>query len=515
MGDTDLRFTAHAETLDRISAEAARNFGTRTALVFCGRRFSFEEIDQLVERFAVGLAAQGVSPGDVVTLYASNSWEWVVSYYAVFRLGAVLNPINVMLTPPEVEYVVNDCGAKVIIASPEKGLPILSILARTNVQTVILFGDDTPENIVSFNALLESTGSLPEIASPDPEGLSTICYTSGTTGRPKGVMQTHRAVVSNALMTAKMHARTVQDVTVSALPCPHVYANVVMNGVFLCGMTLVLHERFNAEDILASIQETRATMFEGVPTMYMYMLNSPALAKTELGTLSRCTVGGQTMPEAIMQEVQSAFGCPLIELWGMTEMAGLGATHPVGGAPRIGSIGVALPMAELRIADPEDVSRTLDTGEIGELVARGPLVTMGYYNDPERTRAALTGDGWLKTGDLARMDEDGYFWIVDRLNDMILTGGFNIYPAEIERVLAMHPDVAMSAVGRVEDPVKGETARAYIVLKQRTNASEQDITSFCKPHLAAYKIPRSIRFVEDMPKTSTGKIMRRELHRLD
>jgi len=504
----------YPETLDQVSAYAAQKYGAKTALVFGERSFSFEDIDQLADRLAVGLSKLGVKAGDVVTLYSDNCWEWIVSYYAVYKLGAVLNPINVMLTPSEVEFVVNDCKAKAIIASPEKGLPLLPVVATSEVEAIVLFGSDVHAGTVSFETLLQSKGDVPKIAAPDAEDLSTICYTSGTTGRPKGAMQTHRAVVSNAIGTAKMHGRTEGDVTVSALPCPHVYANVVMNSAFLCGMTLVLHERFDPDACLCSISKHRATIFEGVPTMYMYMLNSPLIKSIDLSSLNRCTVGGQTMPVSTMENVVATFGCPLIELWGMTEVAGLGATHPIG-VSRMGSIGVALPDMELRIADPDNVNVTKAVDTVGELVARGPMVTKGYFGDPNRTREALSDDGWLRTGDLAKMDADGYVWIVDRLKDMILTGGFNIYPAEIERILSMHPAVAMSAVGKVEDALKGETARAYVVLKPETTVTAEGITTFCRTHLAAYKVPRSVRFVADLPKTSTGKIMRRELHTLD
>jgi long-chain acyl-CoA synthetase len=501
--------------LGQVTARAAQKYGESTALVFEGRTFSFREIDDLATRAAAGLSYLGIGQGDIVTLYSPNCWEWIVTYYAVLKLGAVINPINVMLTPDEVEYVVKDCGAKAIVASPEKGMAMMGIEERSDVIAIILFGEQAPDGPTAFETLLTSGAPTLAPVDVDPQALSTICYTSGTTGRPKGAMQSHRAVVLNASMTAQMHMRKPGDVVVSALPCPHVYGNVIMNGAFFYGMMLVLHAVFDPSKVLASIETHKATMLEGVPTMYMYMLNSPALKTTDLSSLTRCTVGGQTMPVATMEAVEAAFGCPLIELWGMTEIAGLGSTHPLLGQNKHGSIGVALPYTQLRIADQDDASKTVPHGEVGELMVRGPIVMMGYYGDDERTREALEPDGWLHTGDLATMDDEGCVFVVDRKKDMILTAGYNVYPAEIERVLASHPAVALVAVGRQPDAAKGEIAKAYVVLKDGAVGDPEQMIAFCRETLAAYKVPRKIQYVKDVPKTSTGKILRRELHTLD
>jgi len=249
--------------------------------------------------------------------------------------------------------------------------------------------------------------------------------------------------------------------------------------------------------------------------MYMFMLNSPAFNEADLSSLKRCYVGGQTMPTATMQAVENRFGVPLYELWGMTEIAGLGSTHPLYGKNKHGSIGCAIPYCELRIADVDDVSKTMPRGEVGELMVRGPIVMIGYFEDEEKTRQTLEPDGWLHSGDLGTMDNDGCVFIVDRKKDMILTGGYNVYPAEIERVLAEHPDVALAAVGKQPDEMKGEIAKAYVVLKEGMTVTEQNMIDFCRKSLAAYKCPRKIQFVDDVPKTSTGKIMRRELYTLD
>ncbi|HVI16177.1 MAG TPA: AMP-binding protein, partial [Pseudolabrys sp.] len=426
-------------TLGEIPRLAAQKFGERIALVAGGREFSFHELDQLSDTLAYSLGKLGVVAGDRVTLYGPNSWEWIVSYYGALKTGAIINPINVMLTPSEVAYVTQNCGAKVLIGSADKIMPARA--AGVSDLTAVVFGSEAVEGTRPFNDLIAEPRKFEPI-NVSPVATSTIGYTSGTTGHPKGAMQSHRAVMTNVAMTAQMHLKTDRDVIVTALPCPHVYGNVVFQGALLCGSKLVMHSRFDATEMLASLEEHRATMFEGVPTMYMYMLASPDLAKHNLSSLTRCTVGGQTMPAAKMREVEERFGCPLIELWGMTELAGLGTTFPVYGQHKLGSIGIALPYCEARIADAENAAKTMPRAEVGELMIRGPIVMQGYWDNEKATRETIEPDGWLHTGDLASMDEAGQVFVVDRKKDMINTAGFKVFPAEIERVVAMHASVA-------------------------------------------------------------------------
>ena len=503
------------ESLADILPRGAQKYRDKTALVCGTRKFSFEELCDLSEQMANALRGLGVSAGDRVTLYSQNCWEWIVGYYAIARLGGVANPINVMLTAEEVLFVVKDCGAKVILASRDKGEALLDLKRDSPLEQIVLFGKDVPTGAVSFDELVRQSQS--ECGSVDVRGdqLSTIGYTSGTTGHPKGAMLTHRNVMLNSSLTANMHVRTATDTVVTALPCAHVYGNVVMNGAFLCGMTLVLLERFSEPDALDAIQSHRASMFEGVPTMYLYLLNHPKLEKYDLSTLTRCTVGGQTMPVSKMEEVEARFGCPLLELWGMTEIAGLGTTHPFYGVNRHGSIGTGLPYVETRIAGAEDANLTLGPNEVGELMVRGPIVMQGYYGNEPATREAIEPDGWLHTGDLASKDCDGYIHVVDRKKDMILTAGYNVYPAELERVIAGHAGVALVAVGSQPDELKGEIAKAYVVARSGIEVTEESILNFCRERLAAYKVPRQVQFVADLPKTSTGKVMRRQLKTLD
>jgi len=501
-------------TLGSILPAAAKRFDTKTALVFKDRTLSFAELDRLANRLAAGLQALGVGPGDKVTLYSVNRWEWVVSYYAIHQVGAVAIPINVMLTAEEVAYVANDSGSRIVLASSDKGQALLSVRERCPIEHIVLFGDDVFPGTQRFEALLDNDTPFTPVTA-DPDALSTIAYTSGTTGHPKGAMLSHRAILASSAGMALMHVRTEHDVGVTALPCSHVYGNVTLNGAMLYGLTLVIIQKFNEEEVLNSVQTHKATLLDGVPTMYMYLLAYPDLHKYDLSSLKRCAVGGQTMPVAKARAVEEAFGCPMLEVWGMTELGGVATTNPFYGENRHGSIGLGEPGMTFRIADADDASKTMPPGEVGELMARGSMVMQGYYGNEKATRDTIEPDGWLHTGDLGKMDEQGYIYIVDRKKDLIITGGFNIYPAELERVVSGHPAVAMVGVGPQQDDLKGEVAKAYVVLKPGATATTDDILAYCRTQLAAYKVPRSVQFVADLPKTSSGKIMRRELKTLD
>ena len=504
-----------APSIADLIRHGARRYGAKTALVFEDQRWSFEQIDEASNLVAGNLVKLGVQTGDVVSLFSPNCPEWIVAYYAALKLGAVVNPLNLMLTPDEVAYAVSDCGSVAIIGSVDRIASLEGVHGSTKLRHCIAYGRNTPSFAVDFQSLLARGNPPPTIVEPDPTAPSTIAYTSGTTGHPKGAVLSHRSVLMNTAMTATMHLRGPQDTVVSALPCSHVYGNIVMNAAIAYGMTLVLHANFDVERVLASIEEHRATMLEGVPTMYMYLLNSPRLQDFDLSSLTRCTVGGQTMPEAKMRHVEAALGCPLIELWGMTELGGLGSTHSVYGPKQLGSIGIALPHLEARIGAADGTEAVLPPGEVGELQIRGPMVMNGYLGRPDATAQAIDAQGWLRTGDLARIDDKGYIYIVDRLKDMIITAGFNIYPAELERAIAEHPDVAMVAVGSIPDETKGELAKAYIVPRKGSSPDAAELEAFCRARLAAYKVPRVFQFVADLPKTSSGKVLRRKLREID
>ncbi len=502
-------------TIGEILPVAARRFGARTALIVGDRSFSFDDLQGLSDRTAHGLVAAGVQPGDRVALYGPNCWEWLVAYYGIAKTGAVVIPINVMLTADEVRFVVEDSGARAVVASADKGEPLLDLRGSGNLEDVVLWGDAIPAGATRFDDwLAQGARAFSPVARAGGD-LAAICYTSGTTGHPKGAMQPQRAVIGAAVGTVVMAARGPADRVINSLPLPHVYGSCVFNGAMLAGSTLIMVPRFDAEVVLRAIAEHGATLLDGVPTAYYYLLAHPDFDAYDLSSLTRCWVGGQTLPAAKSLEFTERTGCPVHEIWGMTELAGATSANPVVGPNKPGTIGIPYPGNAMRVVDIEDPTREMPIGERGELMFRGPLVMLGYYGNEQGTAATIEPDGWLHTGDVATMDEDGYFTIVDRMKDMILTAGFNVYPAEIERVLCGHPAVALAAVGGIPDEMKGELAKAYVVLKPGAEATREDLVAHCRRHLAAYKVPRAIQFTTQVPTTSSGKIMRRLLGEID
>jgi long-chain acyl-CoA synthetase len=502
-------------TLSEVLPHAARVHADRIALIVDDRQFSFRELDAMSNRVASGLAAIGINPGDRVSLFGPNSWEWLVSYYGIAKTGAVVNPLSSMLTPDEVRYSVIDAGARAVLASSDKAATLLPLKGVGNLTDVVCWAEAPVEGATLLSHWLQHAS--PDFSARRREGsdLAAICYTSGTTGRPKGAMQGHRAVVGAATGTALMAARTADDRVVTALPLFHVYGSSVFNAAMIAGSTLILIPRFNEVSVLSAIQRYRATMMDGVPTAYYYLLAHPDFDKYDLSSLTRCWVGGQTLPSAKSLEFTARTGCPVYEVWGMTELAGATSANPVYGLNKPGTIGLPYPGNAFRVVDVDDAAKEMPRGERGELMYRGPLVMQGYYNNPQATAETIRPDGWLHTGDIATMDEDGYATIVDRKKDMIITAGFKVYPAEIERALCMHPAVALAAVGSVPDEAKGELAKAYVILKPGAEVSRADLVAHCREHLAAYKVPRAVQFVASVPTTSSGKIMRRMLKEVD
>jgi long-chain acyl-CoA synthetase len=502
------------ESIDQLLPATAARLPDKTALVFGDRMFTFRELEKLTNRAANGLKGLGVKKGDRVTLFGQNSPEWAISYAGIAKAGGVINPVNAMLTAEELTYVVKDCGAKVLVTTPDRAKAVLNLKTEGHLKEIVVMGESLTDTM-AFDDLLK--GQAETIAPPSnrADELSTICYTSGTTGFPKGAMLSHRNVVLNAALTAAMNVRTEHDVQFTGLPLAHVYGTVVMDLSFMLGLTFVVLEKFDAQQALEAIQRHRVTIIDGVPTMYLYMLAHPDFDKYDLSSLRVAVVGGQAMPAAKSTEWLERIGTEVLELWGMTELAGPGIMQHSYCENRLGSVGIMMPFMQGRIADPSEPSKSLPAGEVGELLVKGPLNMLGYYGNEQATRETIEPDGWLHSGDLAKIDTDGYFYIVDRKKDMILTAGYNVYPAEIERVIAGHPAVAMVGVGAKVDPNKGEIAKAYIVLKTGASVDAEEIVGYCRRHMAAYKVPREVQFVPALPTTSSGKIMRRELKTLD
>ena len=502
-------------TLGEILPYAARRYGDSVALIVSGDRLTYRRLDEASNAFANGLIGAGVRPGDRVTLYGPNAIEWMIAYFAIAKTGAVINPINVMLTPSEVAFIVQDSGARVIVAAADKAEPLMALKGKGELAEIVAWGENPPAGAVPFDLWVKLGAPTFEVIPRSPKDIGAICYTSGTTGHPKGAVQQHRSIVAAGWAAAMMGTRTAADTVVSPLPCPHVYGSAVFNAAFLVGAKMVVLPRFTEEGMFAAIQEHRATIVDSVPTAYYYMLAHPKFASYDLSSLTRCTVGGQTLPAAKSLEWTERTGAPVLELWGMTELAGAATFNPYYGQNKPGTIGVPIPGMACKIVDVTDAEKEMPVGERGELMIKGPLVMDGYYGNAASTQEAIRPDGWMHTGDIATVDEDGYYTIVDRKKDMILTAGFNVYPAELERVLCAHPSIALAAVRGVPDEAKGELAKAYVVLKPGAAASGKELAEHCRQHLAAYKVPRAVQFVETVPITSSGKIMRRLLSDVD
>jgi long-chain acyl-CoA synthetase len=393
-------------------------YGDRIALIVDDRQFSFRELDAMSNRVASGLAAIGINPGDRVSLFGPNSWEWLVSYYGIVKTGAVVNPLSSMLTPDEVRYSVIDAGANAVVASSDKAGTLLPMKGLGNLTDVVCWAEAPIEGARLLSHWLQPASPDFSARRREASDLAAICYTSGTTGRPKGAMQSHRAVVGAATGTALMAAWTADDRVVTALPLFHVYGSSVFNAARIAGSTLILIPRFNEVSVLSAIQRYRATMMDGVPTAYYYLLAHPDFDKYDLSSLTRCWVGGQTLSSAISLEFTERTGCPVYEVWGMTELAGATSANPVYGLNKPGTIGLPYLGNAFRVVDVDDAAKEMPRGERGELMYRGPLVMQGYYNNPQATAETIRPDGWLHMGDIATIDEDGYATIVDRKKDM-------------------------------------------------------------------------------------------------
>jgi long-chain acyl-CoA synthetase len=494
---------------------AAARYADRIAVEVDGARRSYRELDAAAGRCAAGLHALGVRPGDRVTVFLENRSEWLAAYHGALRLGAVVNPVNSMLTAEEIAFIVGDAASTVVVTNPTAAVGLLDRSSDLPALRRVVSVDDPPAGALAFDELMTATGAAPPTPVVQDNDPCSISYTSGTTGHPKGAVQPQRALRAQWGFVATLHARRAEDVSVTAVPLAHVYGNVVVHGMMSAGGRAVFNARFDPKGMLAQLEAERATVFDGVPTMYALMLAEPSIEHTDLDSLRLCVVGGQVMPAATAEAwLTRARRSRWAEVWGMTELSGLVTTHPFDLPRAPGSVGISAPGIEVRVADLEDPDRPVPDGTDGELQARGAVVMLEYLNRPDATAETILPSGFLRTGDVGYRDANGNIFLVDRLKDMLITGGFNVYPAEIERVLAKHPAVAMVGVAGKPDDVKGELACAFVVLRPGAAATEEELIGFCRESLAAYKVPRLVRFVADLPRTSTGKILRRELRTL-
>src|SRR5215210_1466540 len=502
---------------------AAEEHRGRNALSFYGTTFEFGRLQALVEKMAASLSAAGVSKGDRVALMLPNCPQYVISFFATVRVGAVVTQVNPMYVEREIEHILTDSGAETIAVYAAVYERVKAVLPDTSLKNVIVVDFvDEPEGLNAghhaFGAFLSTDADPAPGVEIDPaEDVAALQYTGGTTGVSKGAMLTHRNLVANVQQAIDVFVQNPDQFTgrkcVGALPFFHIYGLtcVMLFGIRL-GVEQVLLPRFDVQEALAVFENDRPTMFAGVPTMYMALLASGAdLRRHHLHDVQIFNSGGSALPVNLKRSFEEKVGKPLFEGYGLSEASPV--THnnpPFLGEGREGSIGIPIPSTEARVVDVETGETEIPIGESGELIVKGPQVMKGYLNMPEETAKAIK-DGWLYTGDVAEMDEDGYFYIVDRKKDMIVASGYNVYPREIEEVLFEHPDVAEAAAIGVPDEYRGESVKAFVVKRSGATTTEEEMLAFCKERLAAYKAPKAVEFRDDLPKSAVGKLLRRVL----
>ncbi|MED4750430.1 long-chain-fatty-acid--CoA ligase [Brevibacillus choshinensis] len=486
---------------------SAHNFPDRPAYVFQGESTTYAELDQQVEFLAASLAKRGIGKGDAVALLVDNRPHFVSAYYAILRVGAAVVPMNPIYTPREIGYILSNSKAKAVIALSALE-PVLSELQDQLSDLELLIYTEAAGDALTVDQLIQEQETEYDEPERDENDLAVILYTSGTTGQPKGAMLSHKNMDSNAEAMGILFELEPDDRMVAVLPMFHVFCmTVCLNGPIRSGATILIVQRFHPVEVVNVLRDQKASCFAGVPTMYNYMLQLPTATRADFATIRVCCSGGASMPVELLHKFEEKYGVKIMEGYGLSEAAPATAFNPIRGTRKPGSVGIDLPGVINKVIDPEgnEVSR----GEVGELVVFGPNVMLGYLGLPEETNAALR-NGWLHTGDLARMDEEGYVYIVDRKKDMILVDGYNVYPREVEEVLYQHPAIIEAAVIGIPDEVHGEAVKAFVALKEIA-VSQEDIVAFCTDKLAKYKIPRQVEFVAELPKNSTGKILRRSL----
>ncbi len=480
-----------------------------TALWFENGALTYESLRHKALRIARALKKGGVSRGDKVCLFLPNIPEFVMSYYAIAAIGAAVVSINVMNKHDEVLYIVDDCGAKALITSeeilnqaPDKG-------EAENLQEIYSVGksDLLPSGVQPFDKLLEDDLTLPYWENMNPSDPVAILYTSGTTGKAKGAVLTHGNVVSNVYAT-NHHTRMAQsDALICYLPLFHCFGqNFIMNSAINAGARLILHRRFDPEEIFSSLVENKVSMFFGVPTVFNRLLQTRGIERRFEDTRYFFSAAA-TLNVKIEQDWQTALGKVIHQGYGLTECSPFAAyNHDF--VHQVGSVGAPIENVEMDIFDAD--GEKMKPGELGEIVIKGPNVMQGYYNKPEDTAEAIR-DGWLHSGDIGYRDEQGYFFIVDRVKDMINVAGYKVWPREVEEALYHHPKVREVAVIGEPDEDRGESVKAVIVSQEGIDLSKDEIIAYCAERMAAYKIPRSVEFVESLPKNAAGKILKKDL----
>ena len=530
--------------------DAAKKYPNNTAIIYGGvvhqlggalldAKMTFQQLQDLTNRFAAALQSLGVKKGDRVALFLPNCPQFPIAYYATHKAGGIVVPCNPLYVARELEHQVNDSGAETIVVLSRFYPIVKKIREHTKLKNVIVTNvkeyfpgllktlftlamekkeghrvDITGEaNTYWFQDLIAKAPATPQPVDVKPQDTAVLLYTGGTTGVPKGAELSHRNIVANAVQCKNwLGAREGQEIGLTSLPLFHSYGMTTCMNLCMCigGAMLLIPNPRDMDHVLKAINKHHPTMFPGVPTMYVAINNYPDISKYNLKSIRACVSGAAGLPVDVQKKFQELTGGRLVEGYGLSETSPVTHANPVFGNNKIGTIGVPWPDTEAKIMDLETGTKEMPLGEIGELVIRGPQVMKGYWNMPAETAIALR-NGWLYTGDMATMDAEGYFKIVDRKKDMIIAGGYNIYPRDVEEVLYEHPKVMEVVVAGIPDPYRGETVKAYIILKAGETATEREIIDFCRDKMAKYKVPTAVEFRTELPKTIVGKILRRML----
>lgn len=492
--------------------ESVSKFPDAEAVISGEVRLTYKRLNEEVNRIGNSLVRCGVKKGDRVVLMTPNSHHFVIAYFGILKAGGVVVPVNTFFRGEELKFIINHSGATCSIVSR-------SYLERFNeiedslehIKKIISFGEvlgqlRNDSKVLVWEKLTQNAGSQDTGIEIGLQDTAAIIYTSGTTGRPKGAMLTHFNLASNIDSITKAFGSTTPEVMLCVLPLFHAFgATVCMLFPISIGSKVVIMSHFHPHEVLRSITQERVTIFAGVPTMYAMLANVERVHNLDLSSWRLAISGGAALPLEVMKRFEEKFPVLIYEGDGPTECSPVTSTNPIGGRRKPGSIGVPVPGVKMRIVDEK--GNTLPPGQIGEIVVKGPNVMKGYFNDAEATRESIR-DGWFHTGDMGKVDEDGYFYILDRKKDMVNVGGFNVYPREVEEVIYTHPKVKEVAVIAAPDRkgLRGEIPKAFIVLKEGTEMDSHEIIEYCHRRLAGFKVPRKVKFCESLPKTASGKI---------
>ncbi|RBP95846.1 long-chain acyl-CoA synthetase [Cytobacillus firmus] len=495
--------------------ETAKSHGDRTAFIYEEKETTYQQFLDAVIKFASGLHKVGVKQGDHVALLVGNSPEFIIGLHGALRAGATVIPINPIYTPDEITYIIKNGDVKTVIAL-DTLLPVMEQVMNhvPALEQIIVCAAAPGGAAVKNNKIKTFTEVLmsgdPELPLPiiHKDQTAVILYTSGTTGKPKGAMLTHYNLYSNARDLLSFLEISKNDHIIAVLPMFHVFClTVAINVPIICGATILIVPKFIPSEVFRISRNYKATVFAGVPTMYNFLLHYPEADPSDLQSLRLCVSGGASMPLTLLENFEKKYNVQISEGYGLSEASPVTCFNPLDRPRKPGSVGTSIINVENKVVN--ELGEAIPAGEVGELIVRGPNVMKGYYKMPEETASAIQ-DGWLHTGDLAKMDDDGYFYIVDRKKDLVIVGGYNVYPREVEEVLYSHSSVVEAAVIGVPDEDYGEALKAYVVRKD-PSLTEEELTAFCRGHLAKYKVPSGIEFLDELPKNTTGKILKRAL----